>query len=135
MSNELNNEMNFPSQFPVEVSGWGSDDSFFVENTELVWSGTGDKKLLLHHVLHLGALIFVRLQSSRASSSPIPIPYEVSAVEPMDCYGRCELRLTQLHPRSKESNPGQVASYLQEDSKMCEPSQRSTRLEPEEILQ
>jgi hypothetical protein len=135
MSKETGNEMNFPERFLVEVSGWGSDDSFFVESTDLMWSGAGDKKLLLHHVLPQGALIFVRLQASRTASSPIPIPYEVSGVEPMDCNGRCELRLTQLHPRSKESNPGQVASYLQEDSKRCEANELSTQLEIEEILQ
>jgi hypothetical protein len=135
MNNELSNETNFPSRFLVEVSGWGSDDSFFVEKTDLIWSGTGDKKLLLHHVLSQGALIFVRLQATRSTSSPVPIPYEVSGVEPMDCNGQCELRLTQLHPRSKESNPGEVASKLQEDSRMCEPMELSAQLEAEEILQ
>ena len=135
MSHEMSNETNSPSRFLVEVSGWGSDDSFFVENTDLIWSGTGDKRLLLHRVLPQGALIFVRLQASRSGPSPIPIPYEVSGVESMDRNGRCELRLAQLYPRSKESNPGRVASYLQEDSKTCEPNELSTQLETEEILQ
>jgi hypothetical protein len=135
ISNDVTNEMSFPSRFRVEVSGWGSDDSFFVEKTELIWSGVSDKKLLLHHVLPKGALIFVRLQAIRTTSSPVPIPYEVSSVEPMDCNGQCELRLTQLHPRSKESNPGEVASNLQEDSEMCEPKQFSAQMETEEILQ
>jgi hypothetical protein len=135
MSNEESNDTNVPSHFRVEVSGWGSDDSFFVEKTDLTWSGSGDKKLLLHHALAEGALIFVRLQASRFASSPIPIPYEVSGVEPMNRNGQCELRLTQFHPRSKESNPGEVASYLQEDSKTRESNEVSTQLEEEEILQ
>jgi hypothetical protein len=135
MNNEIGNETNFPNRFRVEVSGWGSDDSFFVEKTDLIWSGSGEKKLTLHHVLPQGALIFVRLQAARSTGSPIPIPYEVCSVEPMDCNGRCELRLTQVHPRSKESNGGEVASNLQEDLNTCEPSELSNQLEVEEILQ
>lgn len=130
----MNEEMKDPGSFPVEISGWGLDDSFFVEKTDLVWLPSGEKQVLLHHALQAGAIIFVRLQSAKAASSPIPIPYQVSAVRPMDCRGQCELSLTQLHPRLKESNAGRVASKLQEDKDIYESLDSATQMELEEVL-
>ena len=132
----MGNPMNFPGNYRIEVSGWGLDSNFFVEKTDLIWSQSGDKKVLLHHALPEGAIIFVRLLIPESTGSSVPVAYQVGGVQPMDCNGQCGMRLTQMHPRSKESIACEVASDLQEDSRrMREPRESSTQLEPEEILQ
>lgn len=132
----MSNAMKYPGSFRVEVSGWGLDDSFFVEKTDLVWSQSGEKKVLLHHALPDGAIIFVRLQDVESAGSPCPVIYQVSAAGAMDCNGMCQMRLKQLNPRLKAPQACEVASNLQEDSQSaCEPRESSAQLEPEEILQ
>jgi hypothetical protein len=125
-----------PGNYKIEVSGWGLDNSFFVEKTELLWSQTGDKYALLHRALPEGAMIFVRLLDSGSMRCSVPVAYQVEGVRPMDCNGLCEVRLSRLQPRSKAPNTGVSASYMREDSlNTCEPGENSTQLEPEEILQ
>ena len=120
----------------VLVSGWDLDERFFVEKTDLVWSQNGDKKVLLHHALPAGTIIFVRLQAPESTGSPVPVTHQVVGMQPMDCNGQCEMRLAQLRPRSKESIAGEFASKLQADSSsMYESSEGSMELEPEEVLQ
>ena len=51
----------FPGNYRIEVSGWGLDAHLFVEETDLLWSQSGEKQMLLHRALPEGAIIFVRL--------------------------------------------------------------------------
>ena len=110
--------------YRVEVSGWGLNDVFFVEKTDLVWSRGGGKTLLLRQALTSGAIIFVRLAASGVPSNSLPVAYRVENVRPMNCSGQCEMRLLQLYPRSKESCPGAVASQVVEHAiSNCEPKE------------
>src|SRR5664280_1765844 len=120
-------EMSDPlGSYRVEVSGWGFDDSFFVEKTDLVWTRGGEKKLLLRQALPSGAIVFVRLTASVVSCDSVPVAYRVESVQPMNCAGQCELRLLQLHPRSKESCLDGIASELVEHSvSKCETNESS----------
>ena len=121
--------------YRVEVSGWGLNDAFFVEKTDLVWTRGGEKKLLLRHSLASGAIIFVRLAAPGVSCNSVPVAYRVENVEPMNCAGQCEMRLLQLHPRSKESCMGNTASEIQRHGvSNCEPKESSKQPEREEIL-
>lgn len=132
----MTNTFNSPGNYRVEVSGWGLDDVFFVEKTELLWSQTGDKYVLLHRALHEGAMIFVRLLDSDSTKGSVPVAYQVNRVRAMDCNGQCEMRLQPLHPRSKAPNAEVTASYVPEDSiDACAPRDCSTEQKPEEILQ
>ena len=127
---------NFPDSYRIEVSGWGLDDIFFVEKTDLLWSPSGGKHLLLHRALPEGAMIFVRLLVTESMKTSVPVAYQVEAVQPMDRNGQCEMRLLQLHPRLKAPHTGEVASYRAEDSaSKRESRESSTQPEPEEILQ
>jgi hypothetical protein len=127
---------NFPDNYRIEVSGWGLDNIFFVEKTDLLWSPSGVKQLLLHHSLLEGAMIFVRLLASESMKCSVPVIYQVEGVEPMDRNGQCEMRLQQMPPRLKAPYAGGSASYMREDSlKTSEPRKSSTQPEPEEILQ
>ena len=113
----------FSGSYRVEVSGWGLDNAFFVEKTDLVWYRVGGKKLLLSQVLPPGAIIFVRLSPSGVSSDAVPVAYRVDNVQPMNDAGRYEMSLVQLHPRSKESSASEAASEVGDDSNTtCESS-------------
>jgi hypothetical protein len=121
--------------YRIEVSGWGLDSSFFVEKTDLFWEQSGGKRASLHHTVAEGAVVFVRLLWPE-SGNTTPVPYRVSAVEPMDCNGACEIQLDQLRPRTKVPKPDKHASDLIEDaSNGRELNESLTQLEPEEILQ
>lgn len=127
---------NFPDNYRIEVSGWGMDSSFFVEKTDLLWSASGVKQVLLHRALPERAVIFVRLLGSESMKCSVPVAYQVEGVGPMDRNGQCEMRLLQMHPRLKAPYTGGSASYRREDSLItCEPRESSTQPEPEEILQ
>ena len=122
--------------YRIEVSGWSLDSNFFVEKTDLFWDQCVDKKVSLHHIVPEGAIIFVRLLMPEAGGCTLPVAYRAAAVQPMDFKGLCEMRLTQLHPRTRIPHEDKRASYSIEDSASAyEPSESSAELAPEEILQ
>jgi hypothetical protein len=122
----------------VEASGWGLNEEFFVEKTQLFWNDTdssGDKKTLLHRSLNEGTVIFVRLLASQVSYGQMPTAYRVESIEPMNSYGRCEIELRQLYPRSKVSVRGEIASkHVGSKYSNSEPEGNGTQSEPEEVL-
>ena len=121
--------------YRIEVSGWGLNDVFFVEKTDLLWSEGGEKKLLLHHTLSEGAVIFVRLMAPDTSYGSVPVAYQVENVQPMNSIGLCEMRLQQVHARSRAGTRGKFASPATECSpKSNEPMESSIQSELEEVL-
>lgn len=127
---------NSPGDFRIEISGWGLDNDFFVERTDLLWTAGGEKQVQLHRALPEGAIVFIRLLASEPSSGSIPVAYQVRDVVPMDCTGRCQMRLAQLRPRSKESLSRKNASNGSEDSRrVCDVRELEGELHYEEILQ
>src|SRR6202158_3245097 len=96
--------------YQIEVSGWGLDDAFFVERTDLLWAEGGKKNVLLHRALSDGAIIFVRLLALETPFGSVPLAYQVARVQPMSCSGLCEMRLSQSPPRSRPHHRSQIAS-------------------------
>jgi hypothetical protein len=132
----MGNSFNSPGDYRVEISGWGLDNSFFAERTDLRWTAEGEKQVQLHRALPEGAIVFVRLLASEPSSGSVPVAYQIQSVVPMDRNGRCEMRLAQLHPRSKESLAKKSASNRSEDRKrVCDVREFELELQHEEILQ
>ena len=130
------NFLNCPGDYRIEISGWGSDNSFFVENVDLFWTFEGEKQVHVHRALPQGAIVFIRLLSSELGSGTVPFAYQVLEAMPMDSGGRCQLSLAQLHPRSKESLKGKTASNVAEDAKRESDVQGIiAELEHEEVLQ
>jgi hypothetical protein len=122
-------------KYRIEVSGWGLNDVFFVEKTDLLWSEGGEKRLLLHHALSEGAVIFVRLMAPETSCGLVPVTYQVENVKPMNSTGLCEMRLVQVHPRSKAHTRSSFASRSAKySSKYIEMMESGTELELEEVL-
>ena len=76
-----------PGNYRIEVSGWGLNDDFFVENTDLLWNEGGEKRLLLHQALLEQAVIFVRLTGPEHTHGSVPIAYQVADVRPMNSIG------------------------------------------------
>jgi hypothetical protein len=130
------NSFDGPGDYRIEISGWGLDNSFFAERTDLLWAPDGEKQVRLHRALPEGAIVFLRLLGTQPSCGTLPVAYQVRCVAPMDCYGRCQMRLAQLHPRSKESLDGKNASNDSEDSqRVCNVQGIKEELQHEEILQ
>jgi len=132
----MGNSYNSSGDYRIEISGWGLDNSFFAERTDLFWTPGGEKKVQLHRALAEGAIVFIRLLSSEPSSGTGPVAYQVHCVEPMDCNGLCEIGLAQLHPRSKESLAAKSASKDLEDlPSVCDAREVEVELQREEVLQ
>ena len=124
-----------PSGYRIEVSGWGLDNNFFTESTDLLWTLNGDKKLKLHRALCEGSVVFVRLLKAESSNNSVPVPYRVDRIEPMDCSGRCQMTLRQMSRRSKESLSEESASNgLKEARKTSGHLQEVELLQTEEVL-
>jgi hypothetical protein len=130
------NSFNAPCDYHVEISGWGLDNSFFVERTDLQWTAAGEKEVQLYCSLPEGAMVFVRLLAPASSMGSVPMTYRVRQVLPMDSQGRCQMSLQQLHPRSRESFSKRSASNCAEDSQtVCDATNCEAHLQLEEILQ
>jgi hypothetical protein len=132
----MGNSFNSSGDYRIEISGWGLDNSFFAERTDLLWTADGEKQVQLHRSLQEGTIVFVRLLASEPSFGSVPVAYQVQDVVPMDCGGRCQMRLEQLRPRSKESPVRKNASNGLEDSRReRDVREFEAELQREEILQ
>ena len=132
----MGNSYNSPGDYRIEISGWGLDNSFFVERTDLIWTPGGEKNVQLHRALPEGAIVFIRLLSSESSTGSVPVAYQIEDVEPMDRNGLCRMRLEQLHPRSQESPAKKSASNILEDlPRVCDAHEVEVELQREEVLQ
>ncbi len=102
-----------PTQNPVrtshriEVSGWDLDENFFVEKTNLDWSEKNGKTVSLRRPLRDGSVVFIRLITSTASGHSLPAAHQVESSEMPSPSGMWEVRLVQLHPRSRATAPSQ----------------------------
>ena len=97
------------TSYQIEISGWDQTEKFFVETTELDWSGENDKRLHLRRPLRVGALVFVRLIPPTASVHSVPVAYQVKTVSDREAAGMWQICLTRLNPRlSANAGPAQT---------------------------
>ena len=130
------NSLNAPIECRIEISGWGDDNSFFVERTELLWASDGEKHVQLPRCLPEGAMVFISLLASEPTPGSVPVVYKVHGVTPLDSVGHCQMRLVRMQPRCRESLGGQRASNVAEGSQNARDSKESrSALRHEEILQ
>jgi hypothetical protein len=83
--------------YRVEVSGWDNTPSFFVEKSDLEWSESGEKLVVLHHELRQGTILFVRLLQPISPDRSHPVPYTAELVRQPN-YADWEYRLKQIVP-------------------------------------
>ena len=96
--------------YRIEVSGWDSDDKFFVEKTEVIWTESGTKKTNLRHPLPDGTVVFIRLLAPSSPGSSYPVPYQIQNLGTMNRAGVSEVCLTQLRPRTNASETRQESA-------------------------
>jgi hypothetical protein len=67
--------------YAVEVSGWDSNENFFVEKTALQWADEPAKLIEMTHAISSGALLFLRLLDPTSVDRVHPVPYVAERVE------------------------------------------------------
>lgn len=94
----------FPAtrMFAVEVSGWDSSQSFFVEKCDLVWNEESGKHVALRRVLRENTLLFVRLLQSAEADRSHTVVYQAELMGTTDS-GLGQFRLHAVSPRLKEA--------------------------------
>jgi hypothetical protein len=83
----------------IEVSGWDSEETFFVEQTCTQGSAGVSERVLLHHPIRSGAVLFLRLILPFESGPSFPVAYQVVEAHKTSNDGLWDLRLTQLRIR------------------------------------
>jgi hypothetical protein len=85
--------------YPVEVSGWDSTQSFFVEKSELEWNEETGKHVTLTRSLSPGSMIFLRLLLPLSPDRSLPVAYHA---RPMGVTpeGQQHFLLSQIQPKS-----------------------------------
>jgi hypothetical protein len=83
--------------YAVEASGWGNDQTFFVEKCELEWNEETGKYLTLTRSLSPGAMIFLRLLQPTFAERSLPVAYHVQPVG-FTAEGQQQFRLEQVQP-------------------------------------
>ncbi len=91
-----------PTMYRVEVSGWDSDQNFFVEKSQLEWSEDAGKHLVLSRAVRDRSLLFVRLMQPSSAAHTHPVPYEVEALGAVGG-GQYGFRLHPILPKMSES--------------------------------
>ena len=128
------NSLNAFGDYLIEISGWDTDNCFFVERVNLAWTAEGEKQIHLLRKLSEGAMIFVRSISFDASSMSVPLAYKIKKVMSADHTGTYRMDLVKMAPRSQESLHDINASNRHEGNESCETKESGTALEHEEIL-
>jgi hypothetical protein len=93
-------QMDTSNGYRVEVSGWDTKETFFVEKTILEWEGEGKKEIALKSPLREGCVVFVRLLQPVASGNNFPIAYQARTIASQDANGRARVGLERLRPRA-----------------------------------
>ena len=97
-----------PNTYRVEVSGWDSSESFFVEKTALIWGPDAQRQAILKSRVREGCVLFVRLLQSAAMLNNAPIAYQAVGVERPPSAGGTLVVLAPLPPRTA----GQIDSPM-----------------------
>lgn len=84
----------------AEISGWDTDQNFFVEKALLSRVAEGNSKVALRTRLRLGSLVFVRVPDDASMDRPIPVTYQVATIDGKVKNGTHEIQLTRLRPRN-----------------------------------
>ena len=92
------------NSYAVEVSGWDSTHSFFVEKCELEWNEATGKCIVLSHLLPPSSMIFLRLLQSSSPERSLPVAYRahLHGVAPE---GWHRFRLNQIQPNCNPRMP------------------------------
>jgi hypothetical protein len=88
----------------VEISGWDTDENFFVEKATLRNAREGRQRVALRVRLRVGSLVFLRLSEDLSLDRSVPIAYQVVKLAANTVRKQREVELIQLHPRRAPQN-------------------------------
>lgn len=85
--------------YRVEISGWDSAKSYFVERSELLWNEEDGKQIFLDHELRGGSIVFVRLLQAVSPDRCSAVAYRAHFLSDEPRRGT-RYRLDRLHSRN-----------------------------------
>ena len=85
------------TDYIVEISGWDSEGTFFVEWTILQWKRGKKKKLYLSHLCGVKAIVMVRSHLARL----LPMLMRIVHVGSPDSLGSREVCAIEVKPRTR----------------------------------
>jgi len=92
----------FVGTYRVEVSGWDSEQAFFVEKTELEWSEETGKQITLSRELNPATMIFVRLLQATSPDRSSPVAYKAEPIA-ATAGNQHQFRLSRALPRTNSN--------------------------------
>ena len=84
---------------PVEISGWDTEENFFVEKAYLQNCADGRKHVSIRSRLRPGSLVFLRISDELSPERSIPVAYEVSKMTEPVPNKLADVELVRRHPR------------------------------------
>jgi hypothetical protein len=97
----------------VEVSGWDTQGSFFVEHSTLDCTESGGKVLALSRSVSGRSLLFLRTLYSGSAGKSSPEAYRVESIDPTEGSGFKYLHIANFLPlRSRECEPKDLPKHL-----------------------
>lgn len=88
----------------VEISGWDSNEDFFVESASLGWEAGEENIIRLRHRVRPGSMIFLRVVEPSGKLTRFPVAFRVRRVSARMEAGAYEAILRRLWPRPQESS-------------------------------
>ena len=83
----------------VEISGWDTDENFFVERAYLQNCVDGHKHVSIRSRLRIGSLVFLRISDELSPERSVPVAYEVSKMSEPASNRLADVELVRRHPR------------------------------------
>jgi hypothetical protein len=114
----MGSTIEMPLSCSIEVSGWDIQEVFFVERARTEGTAGEAKRVLLHHALRSGAVVFLRLVHPIDLGPAFPVAYQVEDVRRSPRAGLWELRLVQLRNRPTvrmAQEPGPETDHVLEE--------------------
>ena len=96
----------------VEVSGWDTEGSFFIEHSTLDCTESGCKVLALRRSVSGRSLLFLRTLYSGSLGRSSPEAYRIESIDPTEGSGFKHLHLANFLPRrSRECEPKDLPEH------------------------
>jgi len=87
--------------YAIEISGWDSEEQFFVERCELQWNEESGKQVGLRRAVNDNAILLVRLLKGGDPDRSQPVAYEAEGMGRTKT-GMYQFRLNMVAPRRRD---------------------------------
>lgn len=112
----MNGQKMTAQEHKVEISGWDTNENFFVESASLGWEEGDENTIRLHNPVRPGSMIFLRVLEPCEQPVPFPVAFRVRRVSAKMEGHAYEALLRRLWPRPQERTAGPVHIAAPSDS-------------------